>query len=82
MNHPRQRISDGSCHKQREQRVLCYSAGHDSLALVNVPFCLRVLFSCLAEVVLASPIYLMGCSGRLICNVVERLPDLIENMLG
>ena len=52
------------------------------LAFTVVAFSLRIAFACLVDVVLASPIDLMGCSGRLSGNVVERLPHLIKNMLG
>ncbi|MGF9758283.1 hypothetical protein AAII07_24080 [Microvirga sp. 0TCS3.31] len=82
MDHPRKGVSSHSCYKQRKQWVSRHPLGHGSLALANVPLCLRVLFSCLSGVVLAPTVHVAGCTGRLICNVVQRFPHLIENLLG
>jgi hypothetical protein len=82
MDHPRQRISNGSCHKHREQRVLYHSAGYGSLALANVPLCLRVLFSCLSGVVLATVVSFTGRSRGTICDIAQGFPDLIEKVLS
>jgi hypothetical protein len=82
MDQPRQRVPNGSCHKQREQRALCHPVGYGLLALANVPLCLRVLFSCLSGVALASAVHISGCFGGTPGDIVERLPHLIENMLN
>ena len=82
MDQPRQRVPNGSCHKQREQRALCHPVGYGLLALANVPLCLRVLFSCLSGVALAPAVHIPGCFGGTPGDIVERLPHLIENMLN
>jgi hypothetical protein len=82
MDHPCQRVSSNSCHKEHKQWVLCHSAGYGSLALANVSLCLRVLFSCLSGVVLAPVVHFTSRSGRLIGNVVQGFPHLIQNLLG
>ena len=82
MDQPRQRISGNACHEQREQRVLCHPLGHGSLARANVPLGLRVLLSCLLDVAFASIIQFTGSSRRLLGNVVQGFPDLIQNLLS
>ena len=76
MNHPGQRVTRSRRQEKGQQWALSRLLPETLLAFTVVAF------ACLADVVRASPIYLMGCSGRLICNVVERLPHLIKNMLG
>ena len=65
MDQPRQRVPNGSCHKQREQRALCHPVGYGLLALANVPLCLRVLFSCLSGVALALAVTFLAASVAL-----------------
>jgi hypothetical protein len=77
MDHPRKGVSGNSCNKQREQRVPCHSVDHGSLALAYVPLCLRILFSCLSGVLLATAVNITGCFGRLVGNVVQSFPHLI-----
>jgi hypothetical protein len=82
MDHPGQGIANSSCHKQRKQRVSCHPLGHGSLPLTNVPLCLRILFSCLPRVVLTSAVHVAGCFRRLIGNIVQGFPHLIQNLLS
>ena len=80
MDQPRQRISGNACHEQREQRVLCHPLGHGSLARTNVPLGLWVSLCCLLDVAFASIIQFTGLSRRLLGNVVQGFPDLIQNL--
>jgi hypothetical protein len=82
MDQPRQRVPNGSCHKQCEQWALCHPVSYGLLALANVPLCLRVLFSRLSRVLLASIVHVTGCTRRLICNVGQGFPHLIQNVLS
>src|SRR5262245_20547801 len=82
MDQPRQRVSGNSCHKQREQWVLCHPLGHDPLAITKALLCLWIPVSCLADVVLASIVQFAGCTCRTLCNIMQGLSDLIQNMLG
>ena len=74
MDQPAQYISGNSCHKEREQRVLYHPVCHGSLAFTKVPLCLRIPFSGLSGVVLASVVHVSGCSRRLVGNVGQGFP--------
>jgi hypothetical protein len=77
-----QNVSGHSCHKQRKQRAFRHPLVRGSLALTNVLPCLCVLFSCLSDVLLATVVHLTSRSRRLIGNVVQSVPHLIQNLLG
>ena len=82
MDHPSQRIADGSSDEEREQRVPSRVTGDKPLSLPRIVLSLGILFADLPRIALAvavrSPSDLGGTPG----NVVERLPHLIKNMLG
>jgi hypothetical protein len=82
MDHPGQGIANSSCHEEREERIFCRISAHKALPLTNVVLSLGVVFSCLPHVAFAPAVYgpsdLSGTSG----DIVERLPHLIQNVLG
>jgi hypothetical protein len=82
VDHPGHGIADGSCHEEREQRVSRYIPGHKSLPLTNIAMSLRLALTCLPHVVVALAVHAPGCFRGTPGNVVERLPHLIQNLLG
>ena len=82
MDHPAQDIPDGSCHNEREKRVLGHAVGQGLLTLTSILLGLRVAFTGLADIASALVVCVLGRSRRLIGNVVQGFPHLIQNLLG
>jgi len=82
VDHPGQGIADGSCHDEREQRVTRCVPGHKALALTNIALSLRVTLACLPHIALAPAIHSPGCVSGTPGDIVERLSDLLKNVLG
>src|SRR6185503_14846428 len=82
VDHPSQGVADRSCHQERDKRILSGVPVHKASSLTNISLSLRVVFSCLPHVALASAVHISCCLSGTSRDIVERLPDLIENTLG
>ena len=82
MDHPGQRIADGSSDEEREQRVPSRVTGDKPPSVTSIMLSLRVLFANLPRIALAPAVHISGYLSGTPSDIVERLPHLIKNMLG
>ena len=80
MDHPSQRIADGSSDEGREEWVPSRVTGGKPLSFTSIVLSLRVLFANLPRIALALAVRSPGDRRSTPSDIVERLPDLIKNM--